>query len=120
MMVAVKTSGWWWLWGGLVWTLGCQQEGPDFAFTATTKALHGFPIGPGPHDVIDCNDCHGPFDTFRDFSCVGCHPHSVDVMGPSHAGVSQYVHTPVIGCSSDSGGARPGPRFWMTIRVYFG
>jgi len=49
-----------------------------------------FPIQNGTHGGADCNACHGKFDTFTLFSCIGCHEHSASIAGAFHSGVSGY------------------------------
>ncbi|MBS2021767.1 MAG: hypothetical protein JST92_05115 [Deltaproteobacteria bacterium] len=58
--------------------------------TAPTPASHDrfFPVANGPH-AVDCNSCHGPSDSFRGFTCTGCHTDQ-PTLG-QHTGVSGYV-----------------------------
>jgi hypothetical protein len=52
-------------------------------FPITTQSAHG---------NVDCNTCHGPFDTFKQFDCLGsgCHPQT-DTDG-NHAAVPGYAY----------------------------
>ena len=54
----------------------CPQAGVEApgnsAFTAKTHTP--FPVSSGPH-AVSCNTCHGAFDTFKQFDCLGCHAH---------------------------------------------
>src|SRR5450432_4137439 len=48
-------------------------QGPvNTVLTPTTHTY--FPIVSGPH-AVDCNTCHGAYNTFKDFSCLSCHGH---------------------------------------------
>lgn len=62
------------------------------AFTAPTSETHLFPIGAGAvHEGVDCNSCHGGFDSFSEFNCLGCHlSHATN---PAHSGVSGYSYS---------------------------
>ncbi|MEL6547718.1 MAG: hypothetical protein AAFQ82_24045 [Myxococcota bacterium] len=80
--------------------LGCggEDEGESpFTFTALSRQEHTeqFPIVEGVHGASDCNDCHGGFDSFREFSCInGCHNGTGHPEAPTaarHAGISSYV-----------------------------
>ncbi|BDG09950.1 hypothetical protein [Anaeromyxobacter paludicola] len=61
--------------------------------TSATPATHTkFPIAGGVHAspaVAKCDDCHGPYDTFRQFTCVGCHTQAQT--DPWHTGVTGYA-----------------------------
>lgn len=63
--------------------------------TALDRSRHGyFPIdGAAPHAATDCDGCHGAFDTFTRFSCIGCHSHAQDVTAADHAGVTGFTYT---------------------------
>lgn len=52
-----------------------------------------FPINSGKHEGTDCDFCHGAFDTFKDFSCIGCHEHAQAEADPEHSGVADYVYS---------------------------
>jgi hypothetical protein len=57
---------------------------------AVTPGTHTFfPVETGPH-AVDCNSCHGGFDTFKKFTCVGCHDHAQAVTDGQHTGVKDY------------------------------
>lgn len=50
-----------------------------------------FPLKTGEHHRnVDCNSCHGAFDTFTRYDCLGCHL-APDV-DPKHEGVAGYVY----------------------------
>ena len=69
---------------------GCSDGAP--ANTAPTAITHEvyFPINTGKHGGIDCNTCHGEFDTFTKFSCLtGCHLQADT--DPNHVGVDGYA-----------------------------
>lgn len=54
---------------------GCDGGELGPTFTGPTRETHGkyFPIARGSH-AVDCNVCHGEFDTFTKFNCLnGCH-----------------------------------------------
>jgi hypothetical protein len=57
---------------------------------------HGgiFPIDSGAHAGVDCNDCHGEFGTFTEFTCISCHEHAQAVVDASHAGTPGYGYGP--------------------------
>lgn len=59
-----------------------------------------FPITQGTHAGIDCQTCHGPYETFTHFTCTACHEHGVTLMDPSHGGVAGYAFGPetCLGC----------------------
>ena len=60
--------------------------------TALDRNTHDpkFPIATGVHANADCNDCHGAFSTFTEFSCTAasCHPQSKT--DPAHSGLAGY------------------------------
>ncbi len=64
--------------------------------TALTPSDHAtwFPIDSGAHKGMDCNLCHGSFDSFKGFSCTGCHAHDQSVTDPLHSGVPGYSYGP--------------------------
>ncbi|MCK6551062.1 hypothetical protein L6R52_34825 [Myxococcota bacterium] len=51
-----------------------------------------FPITVGIHAGADCDTCHGAFDTFRNFTCFGCHEHDQAVTDPPHATIAGYLY----------------------------
>ncbi|OGQ91218.1 MAG: hypothetical protein A2289_18235 [Deltaproteobacteria bacterium RIFOXYA12_FULL_58_15] len=54
-----------------------------------------FPIASGAHTGVDCNACHGAFDTFTQFDCTTtCHEHAQAVTDASHAGLAGYAYGP--------------------------
>lgn len=74
---------------------GCPNTGPsgnDNWNTAPNANTHDpyFPIASGDH-AVDCNTCHGAFDTFRQYDCMnGCHAESDTT--PNHSGVDGYAY----------------------------
>jgi hypothetical protein len=53
--------------------------------TAPTPDTHlFFPIASGPH-AVSCETCHGTFDSFKQFTCFGCHTHDQGVTDQLHA-----------------------------------
>jgi hypothetical protein len=83
-------------WALLLALVGACSQGSDGPKAPSVTALDyeshtPFPITSGAHARPDCNSCHGDFDTFTKFSCVGCHEHSQGVTDPRHSGVSGYA-----------------------------
>jgi hypothetical protein len=65
--------------------------------TALSDATHTtyFPIDRGAHKAMDCNLCHGSFDSFKGFTCTGtCHAHDQAVTDAQHPGVIGYTYDP--------------------------
>ncbi len=87
----------------------CSSRAPPLANpnSAPTPASHGyFPITTGPH-ATDCNTCHGPFPSFAQFSCFGCHGHEdQNLMGELHLGVPTYAYQSQACYTCHSDGAR--------------
>ncbi len=48
-----------------------------------------FPLVGGAHAGVDCNTCHGAYDTFRQFDCLGCHAQPATDTG--HQGIAGYA-----------------------------
>ena len=69
---------------------GSKDLPPDWV-TVTDRASHEayFPIANGLHAAADCNDCHGGFDTFRQFTCTNCHVEPQN--GQAHSGLAGYA-----------------------------
>lgn len=69
----------------------CRRESPA-SVTAPTRASHAvyFDIERGSHRSADCAECHGAFDTFARFDCLGCH--DAARTDPKHASVPGYQH----------------------------
>lgn len=89
--VAVQLLGWALL---LAFASACNASGGAKApsVTALTFETHTpFPIASGTHGRVDCNNCHGDFETFKQFSCVGCHEHSQSATDAIHGGMSDYA-----------------------------
>jgi hypothetical protein len=72
----------------------CGQEGGGNVprVTSLTPQTHEpfFPIATGFHQGLECNACHGKFDTFRRFECIDCHKHERDATDAIHAGMADY------------------------------
>ncbi|MGC3996106.1 MAG: hypothetical protein QM767_00620 [Anaeromyxobacter sp.] len=86
----------------------CSGNTPGPWNTAPTRETHArfFAISAGTaHATVDCNTCHGAFDTFRQFDCIGCH--TAATTDPRHTGVGGYRNesTACYGCHRDGGGA---------------
>ncbi|MGE5048631.1 MAG: hypothetical protein ACM3PC_08700, partial [Deltaproteobacteria bacterium] len=64
----------------------CKQGQPPPAITVTTPATHKFAIASGPH-AVDCNSCHGAFDSFKQYTCLDCHGHDKALTDVLHASV---------------------------------
>jgi hypothetical protein len=78
----------------LVLAAGCAKApgGTDAPRnTAPTREQHDkrFPILAGVH-AVDCNSCHGAFDSFRAFDCLGCHV--ADPTSRNHAARAGYSY----------------------------
>ncbi len=53
-----------------------------------------FPIASGKHRNITCSECHNNAASYSDFSCTGCHEHTLTKMNQEHQGeVSNYQAT---------------------------
>jgi hypothetical protein len=85
--------------GGVVLALSCTSHIDVPANTELTPDQHvvNFPITADPHNISDCNVCHGGTSSFRQFSCMNgtCHP-ADDTMNV-HSNVLGYEYVPV-GC----------------------
>lgn len=71
---------------------GCPEEhGQAPSITALDRTTHEpkLPIATGAHAAADCNDCHGAFDTFTEFDCLGCHTR--EKTDPTHSGNPDYA-----------------------------
>jgi len=97
--------------------------------TGLTRDQHSafFPINSGAHAAAECNSCHGGGNSFKDFSCVGCHEHDQSVIDPGHAGVPNYNYsgTSCYSCHPDGkaaggGGAQHDMFFPITSGAHAG
>ena len=82
---------------GLAWgLLHCGGEVNRNTAFATRADHRIFDISDGgQHGNLDCNACHGAFDSFKQFSCTGCHDHDQPSMDATHLGITlAYVWTP--------------------------
>ena len=52
---------------------------------------HQFPINSGKHSNADCTECHLT-SNYREFSCLGCHPHNKNRMDNKHENVMGYAY----------------------------
>jgi hypothetical protein len=81
---------------------GPQAAGPNpNAHTAVSPLTHrAFPIDQGVH-ALDCAACHGTFDSFKQFDCLGCHVKpptaAVHTTTPGYA----YANTSCLECHRD-------------------
>jgi hypothetical protein len=78
-----------------------QPPGRAGYLTMPDGATHtGFPIGAGPH-AVDCAQCHGTFESFRQFDCTGCHTEAATA--PAHTGVAAFAFrsTSCLSCHPD-------------------
>jgi hypothetical protein len=62
-----------------------QEVDPNTALTPDQHTVN-FPINiDGGVHTLDCNVCHGDFDSFSDFTCTsGCHSHDQQPMDSAH------------------------------------
>jgi Cytochrome c3 len=86
----------------LIATSGCNKvlynnisDGTDASPTTggLERESHGmfFPIGLGSYHVNQtCDDCHGGFDSFKQFTCQSCHAHAQDVAAMRHTSISDF------------------------------
>ncbi len=60
--------------------------------TALDRTTHDakFPILTGAHSQADCNDCHGLFDSFTQFTCRNCHLNPAT--DNAHSGMPGYSY----------------------------
>jgi hypothetical protein len=81
--------------------LGCSKVLLDNSGTsdaaaasgALTRESHGmyFPIGSGSyHPTETCDDCHGGFTSFAQFTCQSCHAHQPDVAAGRHTSIAAF------------------------------
>lgn len=88
-------AGWMAALTGFAAAAGCLADAPPVNKFTTTDALSHethFPIASGDHAEPDCNRCHGEFDTFQQFSCIGCHEHDQAPTDAHHPGLTDYVY----------------------------
>lgn len=83
--------------------LGACREGAVHPVTALDRDTHqpNFPIASGDHGGVDCNACHGAFDTFRKFTCTASGCHTQDKVDPIHAGMGpdyRFEDTACLSC----------------------
>jgi hypothetical protein len=93
---------------------GCESAPEAPWLTMPTPEEHAaryFPAGAGtPHAAARCDDCHGAFDTFREFDCVGCHDGAhadPAVVSSWHTAVPGFAFTSAAcyGCHADGRGS---------------
>jgi hypothetical protein len=51
-----------------------------------------FPIANGDHSSLTCQQCHPASGSFRQFTCVSCHDHSMREMDDEHDRVRGYTY----------------------------
>ncbi len=66
-------------------------------FERMTVEAHDARIFPTSHGAeentpMDCNKCHGGFDSFTEFDCLGCHAHVAEATDPRHEEVDGYAY----------------------------
>jgi Zn finger protein HypA/HybF involved in hydrogenase expression len=76
-------------------TAGSGDDGADASTTtgALTRESHGmyFPIGSGSyHPTETCDDCHGGFATYTQYTCMSCHAHATDVAQTRHTFITDF------------------------------
>ena len=77
---------------------GKQTSLPPNWVTVPDRASHDsfFPIATGIHATASCNDCHGAFNTFKQFDCLTCHDQFPALtqasLATGHAGVAGYTY----------------------------
>jgi len=60
---------------------------------ASTDNHSRFPVNAASvHASTTCNDCHGNFDTFLQFSCIDCHEHEQLSTTSKHSGISGFTY----------------------------
>jgi hypothetical protein len=70
------------------------NNGTTGASNPLTREEHGayFPIGSGSyHPTETCDDCHGGFDSFKQFTCMSCHAHDPTAAANRHTFITDYV-----------------------------
>jgi hypothetical protein len=88
----------------------CGEKASLAPIPITDRASHArrFPITAGSaHDAVDCNSCHGAFDTFTVYDCITCHTDPKTT--PSHGSVTAYrwASDACYGCHRDGAGVLP-------------
>ncbi len=98
--------------GLAAWLLaGCADEpAPPPPVTQLTPADHEpyFPLLTGPHANTTCNACHGGFQSFTDFTCIGCHVEGVT--RPIHAEVPGFEFEREVCLTCHPRGEKPAVR----------
>jgi len=97
----------------------CYQPYGSTSTAAVTASNHdSFPIDAGTHGGVDCDACHGAFDTFTRFSCITCHEHAQSIIDPAHAGVSGYTYTETscYDCHPTGAGMSRAEHTWFPIQ----
>lgn len=84
---------------------GCTSSDTGLTELNITPDTHTrFQIsGTSSHASLTCNDCHGSFDTFKEYTCTDCHAHEQTVTDANHSSVADYsyVSTACYGCHPD-------------------
>lgn len=90
----------------------CRDRGPEVdrntGLKPETHEPH-FPIANGTHAGIDCNACHGDFDTFKGFTCLSAGCHSPADTDPRHGSVGGYHYDSLACLSCHPRGEGDGP-----------
>lgn len=82
----------------LMLVTACNGPTLPLATPVMTVARHDSEVFPTAHgdsenSARDCNVCHGGFDSFAQYNCLGCHAHAEDATDDEHAGVVGYEYT---------------------------
>jgi Zn finger protein HypA/HybF involved in hydrogenase expression len=99
--IGATVGGWLWIVCVAAASSGCDKmiftnsndDGAATASGALTREEHGmyFPIGSGSyHPTETCDDCHGGFDSFKQFTCMSCHAHAADVAAGRHTSIPEF------------------------------
>jgi hypothetical protein len=78
--------------------VACAHKAPWNTDPGIDGHVAFFPLsGGGAHDGIDCNQCHGSFDSFTQFDCLTCHDQTPTVnaaaLPEKHKDVPDYAYT---------------------------
>ncbi|RJO74254.1 MAG: hypothetical protein C4523_00985 [Myxococcales bacterium] len=74
----------------------CQPrpESPPSSLSVEEHDTTKFPTdhGAAENTPMDCNKCHGGFDSFSEFTCFNCHRHEEALTRETHDGVPEFVY----------------------------
>jgi hypothetical protein len=81
-------------WGLLLAAGGCYHFGQlPLERQPVTRDTHVFPLTAGAHAAAACDDCHGEFETFTQYTCISCHEHAEAATTPLHVGIADYQYS---------------------------